>query len=89
MLCRHYIVEGRVQGVFFRASTRDKANQLGVTGWVRNLADGHVELMACGNEPQLDKLYQWLQQGPPLAIVHEVTVTEQHEAMQFTDFQVV
>ena len=87
MLCRHYIVEGRVQGVFFRAGTRDKANQLGVTGWVRNLPDGHVELLACGNQQQLDELYLWLQQGPPIAIVNRVTVSH-HDVMRFAEFQV-
>lgn len=73
--CRHYRVSGYVQGVFFRASTREKARGLGLTGWVRNLADGRVEAVACGELAQLELLEQWLRQGPELAKVDSVEVT--------------
>ncbi len=72
----HCYVSGKVQGVWFRASTREQALQLGVTGIARNLADGRVEVIACGNEEEIAALYAWLQQGPPLAQVTEVTYEE-------------
>ena len=60
---------GRVQGVFYRAATRQKAQELGVTGYARNLPDGRVEVMACGEAAAVDALCQWLWQGPPHARV--------------------
>jgi len=74
MECRRFLVSGRVQGVFFRASTRDTAKTCGLRGWARNLPDGSVEVLACGTESQLQQLHSWLQQGPPLAQVKGVTV---------------
>lgn len=75
-LCRRYLISGRVQGVWFRASTQEEAKKLGVTGLARNLPDGSVEVIACGTEEQLSQLYQWLQKGPPLAEVKEVKSEE-------------
>lgn len=89
MSCRHYIVEGQVQGVFFRVSTRDHAHQLGLKGWVRNCADGNVELVACGAESALSELEQWLHQGPPMAQVDQVTVTDWQQPMNFDSFEVI
>ncbi len=74
--CRHFLVSGQVQGVFFRASAESTARRLGLTGWVRNLRDGRVELVACGEEAPLQELEQWLWQGPPRARVTEVIVQE-------------
>jgi len=71
--CCRFTVSGRVQGVFFRASTRDKAQQLGLNGWVRNLSNGHVEVLAYGEQMNVEKLKQWLWQGPKFAKVAEVT----------------
>lgn len=65
--CLHAVVHGRVQGVFFRASTQKKARALGLTGWVRNLPDGTVEVLAVGPRPALEALLAWLHEGPPLA----------------------
>jgi acylphosphatase len=62
-------VSGRVQGVFFRASTRDKARQLGLAGRASNLPDGRVEVIASGPEADLAALRRWLQDGPPQARV--------------------
>ena len=70
--CCRFTVSGRVQGVFFRASTRDIAQQLGLNGWVRNLSTGHVELLASGEKKDIEKLEQWLWQGPEFAKVNEV-----------------
>lgn len=70
--CRRYVVHGRVQGVFFRAGTRETARRLGLSGWVRNCPDGTVELVACGEETRLVQLADWLQRGPPSAQVESV-----------------
>ncbi len=70
--CLHAVVHGRVQGVFFRASTQKKAQALGLTGWVRNLPDGTVEVLAAGPRSVLERLLEWLHQGPPLARVQRV-----------------
>jgi acylphosphatase len=72
MAAARFFVSGRVQGVFFRASTRDEALRLGLTGYARNLADGRVEVLACGESAQIDALERWLHVGPPLAHVSAV-----------------
>ena len=73
MACRRFIVSGRVQGVWFRASTREQAQRLGISGHAVNLPDGRVEVVACGVEAALDKLATWLTRGPELARVENVT----------------
>ena len=73
---RVYIVKGRVQGVFFRASTRRVAESLGLTGHAVNLSDGDVEVLACGDSEALDLLGEWLQDGPPHARVDEVVAQD-------------
>ena len=67
-------IEGRVQGVFFRARTLEHAIELGISGWVRNLRNGCVELVVCGDAEAVDKLVTWLWQGPPNAKVSAVAV---------------
>ena len=67
-----FIVSGRVQGVFFRASTRAEAERLRVTGYAKNLANGDVEVLACGEAAALDELQRWLHIGPPAARVENV-----------------
>ncbi|PZQ18238.1 MAG: acylphosphatase [Rhodanobacter denitrificans] len=69
---RRYCVTGRVQGVSFRAWTRDRALSLGLAGHARNLADGSVEVLACGGAEALAALEAWLRQGPPAARVEAV-----------------
>ena len=64
-----FLVSGRVQGVFFRASTRTEAQRLGLRGVARNLADGNVEVLAAGEAAALDDLEAWLRRGPPQARV--------------------
>jgi len=68
----HCYVSGKVQGVWFRASTKAEAEKLGITGWARNLPDGRVEVMAYGNQAALKALHNWLQDGPDRAVVDEV-----------------
>ena len=72
MLCRKYLVSGRVQGVWFRAATRQQAIRLGLTGRADNLADGRVLVVACGSSDALAALEQWLWEGPELAKVSAV-----------------
>ena len=67
-----FLVGGRVQGVWFRAATRERALALNLQGYARNLADGGVEVVAVGAAAALDELEQWLWQGPPLAKVAAV-----------------
>lgn len=70
--CMRCIVSGRVQGVFFRASARQQATSLGLTGYAKNLPDGKVEVVACGSRQDLAKLRSWLAQGSPMAQVDDV-----------------
>jgi len=69
-------VAGRVQGVFFRASTQQQARRLGVQGLARNLPDGRVEVLACGTPQAVKALCDWLHAGPPQAEVSAVDCTE-------------
>ena len=76
MQCRRYIVSGRVQGVWFRDSTRRKANELSLCGHAINLLDGSVEVLACGEPEKQELLEAWLWQGPELASVTSVNSEE-------------
>lgn len=82
------IVSGRVQGVWFRAHTRDKARELGVRGYVRNLRSGDVELVAQGDDDALESLLEWARIGPPMAAVSEVRVSEVENGEDFDNFEV-
>lgn len=86
--CRHYLVTGRVQGVFFRASTQQMARRLGLTGWVRNLADGRVEVIACADASILAQFETWLARGPSGAHVTSVTASAIVPEEAFDDFRV-
>ena len=72
MSVARFLVSGRVQGVFFRASTRDAARALGLAGYARNLDDGRVEVVAQGSEDAIEALRAWLHDGPPQARVDQV-----------------
>lgn len=73
---KHFWISGRVQGVFYRASTEKKAKSLGISGWVRNLSDGRVEVVATGEETALSDFEKWLWQGPENARVESVVARE-------------
>jgi acylphosphatase len=75
------IVSGRVQGVFFRASTRDKARELGVSGWVRNLPEGGVEVVVAGEPDAVAALTDWLWRGPRAARVSGVEIGDWSDAV--------
>ena len=74
--CRKFRVEGRVQGVWFRESTRQQAQLLGISGHAINRSDGSVEVLACGEPDALTRLAAWLGQGPPMAVVNAVTESD-------------
>jgi acylphosphatase len=80
--CIHCYISGKVHSVWFRASTQREAQRLGLTGWVRNLSDGRVEVMASGRDIQIEVFYTWLQSGPALAKVTEVA----REILPFKDY---
>jgi len=75
MVCIRCKVSGRVQGVFFRASTQSEARSLGITGYAKNLPDGSVEVLACGSASAVEQLGEWLWVGPPAAGVSHVDCT--------------
>jgi len=75
-MCIRCYVSGKVQGVWFRASTKKEAEQLDITGWARNLPDGRVEIFACGEKEKVKELYDWLKHGPKMAKVEDVTYQE-------------
>lgn len=82
------VVSGRVQGVYFRGSTREQAQQLGISGWAKNLPDGSVEVVACGTSESLQRLQRWLQSGPPMAHVLAVQCSPT-ASFDIDDFQVL
>lgn len=84
----HLIVKGRVQGVYFRASTVQQARHLGLTGWVMNRRDGSVEVLAEGPFDKVEELLAWCGQGPPGARVERVELQRQDFRGEFGDFRV-
>ncbi len=87
-LCMRCIIQGKVQGVFFRVATQKQARQLDVTGYAKNLQDGRVEVVACGELASLDRLKEWLWQGSSAARVTHVECESISECY-FSDFQIL
>ena len=85
----HVLIEGRVQGVFFRASTRDEAQARGLAGWVRNRADGRVEAVFEGDRRLVENMLAWCRQGPPYAHVDQVKIDWQPYQGDLMEFRVV
>jgi len=82
---KHIVITGKVQGVFYRSSTRDKAQELGVFGFVENKEDGSVYLEAEGDETKLLALMEWCHSGPENAVVEKIKV-EEDELIGYTNF---
>lgn len=82
------IIKGHVQGVYFRASAREKALSLDLKGWVKNNPEGHVELIACGNQENIEKFLNWCRQGPRGAKVTDIQVVA-IEAIGFNTFTIL
>jgi acylphosphatase len=84
----HVIISGRVQGVFFRANTKQQAEKLDISGWVRNTNDGKVEAVFQGNENAIDEIIKWCHIGPPLSKVVKVEVKKQKPTNEFDSFSI-
>ena len=85
----HVVISGRVQGVWFRASTKEKADQLGLTGWVKNTNDGNVEAVFEGEEKFVQEMLNWCHQGPRHSKVENVEIKKQQESSNvFNDFSI-
>jgi acylphosphatase len=82
------IIEGRVQGVFFRHHTQETAHGLGVKGWVRNRRDRTVEAVFEGDKDRVDRIIEWCHQGPPEARVTNVQLSWELFTDEFKDFSV-
>ncbi len=82
----HVIVSGLVQGVFFRAYTKERARELSLDGWVKNRWDGNVELVIEGEKEKVDKIIDWLYKGPPHARVDKVEVEWEKPVGKFDGF---
>ena len=87
MTAARFFVEGRVQGVFFRASARQQAEALGLRGYARNLHDGRVEVLAVGDVQAVERLEHWLKQGPPAAHVERLERIAAEEDEAGPDFE--
>ncbi len=82
----HVFISGKVQGVFFRSSTKEKARELGLTGWVRNLDDGRVEAVFEGEKEAVGKMADWARRGPGNAKVADVEVIPEVYMGEFSGF---
>ncbi len=87
-ICMHIYVDGKVQGVWYRASAQQQAQSAGITGWAKNLADGRVELIACGEQQTIEQFIEWLWQGPTLAKVTAVDC-KPIPVEDFVDFKII
>jgi acylphosphatase len=82
------IISGEVQGVFFRANTRDKAVDLGLKGWVRNLVDGRVEVVAEGERERIEQLIEFCREGSPGAEVEDIEIKWEKAKNEFAGFDI-
>jgi len=82
----HMFVSGMVQGVYYRANAQDKAMSLGLTGWVRNLLDGRVEILAEGDEKKLEELYEYCRNNPGMSKVDDVVASWEKPSGGFREF---
>ena len=84
----HLLITGRVQGVFFRTSTQEEAQRHQLTGWVKNLHDGRVEVVFEGEEENVEPMIAWCRKGPPHALVKGLSVTVEVYRGEYVDFEV-
>lgn len=84
----HLLISGMVQGVWYRASAKDKAEVFYLTGWVRNLPDGRVEVVAEGDEENLKQFMRWAWDGPPMAAVIDIRALWEPYTGEFDTFNI-
>ncbi len=84
----HVLITGRVQGVWFRSNTKQKADKLGITGWVRNTTDGNVEAVFEGFDKRIEEMIDWCKTGPPLAKVENVKIEKQDPKNNYDKFSI-
>lgn len=84
----HAYISGQVQGVFYRWSTKNQAKKLGITGYVKNLRDGRVEVVAEGEEDKLNELIKFLYKGPKFAKVNDVDLSWESYKGEYSSFQI-
>lgn len=84
----HIFISGKVQGVFFRENTRKKALELNVFGFVRNLRDGRVEAVIEGEKDKVEKLIEWMREGPGLARVDNIEINPENYRGEFKNFEI-
>lgn len=83
----HMIISGKVQGVFYRASAKKKADELNICGWIKNTPEGNVEALVTGDHEQIEKFIQWCKSGPDRAVVKDVNIQKQ-EFKEFDSFRI-
>lgn len=84
----HLLISGKVQGVFYRNSAREIANELDVKGWIRNTKDDRVEALVSGSAKNVEKFIEWCKKGPSQATVSDV-YSKEHFALKFQDFEIL
>lgn len=84
----YILVSGKVQGVFFRSSAKKRADELRLTGWVKNLDDGRVEAVFEGEQEKVDKMVEWCRKGPNYSEVKDIQVIPEKYTGEFKDFSV-
>jgi acylphosphatase len=84
----HLLIKGKVQGVYYRASAKDRAYELGIKGWIRNTKQGDVEAMASGQLEAITNFINWCKKGPKLASVTTVEISEKADQL-FDDFSII
>ena len=84
----HFLIEGRVQGVGYRMSAQIAAQKIGITGWVRNLRSGQVEMVAEAEPAQLEQLLEWAWQGPNFAQITDISLEKITATGEFTQFEI-
>ena len=84
----HIFVLGKVQGVFFRAETQEKAQKLGLAGWAKNLSDGRLEAVFEGEKAKVEEILKWAKKGPPGAIVRDLELVWEDYRGEFNSFEV-
>jgi acylphosphatase len=84
----HIVIEGIVQGVFYRASTIEESSKLGLTGWVKNCSDGRVEAVFEGEIDKIEQIIEWCKKGPPGAVVSNVETVLERATGEYDSFTI-